>query len=72
MEFCILHQQEFDVNWLFTAQLVAILLALGVSFLMLVYPGADKAPTWAVYTSMLVAGIGGGAAMNLILFGLPK
>lgn len=57
---------------LFWFQVFSILAALLVSFLMLVYPGADKVPMWAVYTSMVIAAMGGGAAINLILSGVPK
>lgn len=51
---------------------VVILLGLVASFAMLVYPGADNCPSWVVVVSYVMTALGGGAGINIILFGVPK
>jgi len=60
------------MNILFAAMLVFIVLTLIVSFAILVYPGAEALPMWFIYASYPIAAMGGGAAINLILNGVPK
>jgi hypothetical protein len=53
------------------AQIIAVVLALVVSFVILVMYGVDNTPTWLLYASFPIMAIGGGAAINMILFGVP-
>lgn len=48
-------------------QLASIVVALIVSFAMLVWPGIHNVPNWVVIASMVLIANGGGAAINLIL-----
>lgn len=49
-----------------------IVLGLVMSFAILVYPGADKVPMWFIYAAFPVAAMAGGAAISMILSGVPK
>ncbi len=49
-----------------------IIAGLICSFMALVYPGINRLPLWLVYTTYIVTALGGGAAINMILNGLPK
>lgn len=49
------------------AQVFFIVLALVVSFVVLVVYGPGSAPLWLIYTSYPIMALGGGAAINLIL-----
>lgn len=49
-----------------------IIAALICSFMALVYPTLERLPMWFVYTTYIVTALGGGAAINMILNGLPK
>ena len=57
---------------MFFTMLISIALTLIVSFAILVYPGAAKLPDWFIWASYPIAGLGGGAAIHLILNGVPK
>jgi len=64
--------QGIEMNILFGAQLTFIVLALVVSFLVLVWYGVSETPMWLIYASYPITAMGGGAAINLILNGIPK
>lgn len=52
---------------LFLFKIFAIVAALIVSFGMLVWPGSDRMTPPAIYASLLIAVIGAGAAITLLL-----
>ena len=49
-----------------------IALGLVMSFTVLVWFGPDRTPMWLIYASYPICALAGGAAINMILFGIPK
>jgi len=49
-----------------------IALGLVMSFTVLVWYGPSSAPMWLIYASYPISALAGGAAINMILFGVPK
>jgi hypothetical protein len=55
------------MNWFLLAEIVSIIVALFLSFFIIVVLGVDRTPAWLLYTSMVVMALGGGAAIHLVL-----
>lgn len=60
------------MSWLAIFMLFMIVAGLAVSFTIVVWFGVDAAPQWLIYASFPVMALAGGAAINMILFGVPK
>lgn len=50
-----------------TFQAIMVALALITTFVVGVWVGPENMPRWALYASMAIMALGGGAAINLIL-----
>jgi len=60
------------MSWLAITMIFVIVLALAMSFAVLVWYGPNYAPMWLIYASYPISALAGGAAINMILFGVPK
>jgi len=60
------------MSWLAIFMIFMIALGLVMSFTVLVWYGPSYAPMWLIYASYPIAALAGGAAINMILFGVPK
>lgn len=58
------------MTWLAIFMFAMMALALVTSFVVLVFP--NSTPMWLIYASYPITALAGGAAINMILFGLPK
>ena len=60
------------MSWLAIFMIFVIVLGLVTSFTVLVWYGPNYAPMWLIYASYPISALAGGAAINMILFGIPK
>jgi hypothetical protein len=60
------------MSWVAISMVTMIWLGVVTSFTVLVWYGPSRAPMWLIYASYPISALAGGAAINMILFGVPK